>query len=97
MTIEDSIKSKDPEETISFGFDWSDLLSTYGEGEVITSHTLTTSASGLILTNDYHTSASVIFLASGGETMKRYPVVCTITTTGSQIFERTMKIDVKNK
>lgn len=94
MTIEDSIKTKDPAETISFGFDWSELLTQ--SGEVILSHTLTTSASGLTLTNDYHTSASVIFLASGGQASKRYPVVCTISTSGSQIIERTMKIDVKN-
>ena len=97
MTIEDSIKIKDPSSTVAFGFDWSDWLA---EGETIFSHSLATSASGLILTNDYHTSASVIFLASGGTAGQRYPVVCTITTSASpfgQIDERTMKIDVKNR
>ncbi len=97
MTIEDSVKLKDPGATLAFGFDWSDWLAT---GETILSHTLTTSASGLTLTNDYHTSASVIFLASGGLAGQRYPVVCRITTSGSpfgQTDERTMKIDVRNR
>lgn len=92
--IEDSIKLKDPQSTLIFGFDWSEWLA---DNETILTHTLTTSASGLVLTNDYHTSASVIFLASGGTVGHRYPIICTITTSASQVEERTMKIDVKNR
>lgn len=92
--IEDSVKIKDADETLSFAFDWSEWLAS---GEIILSHALTTSASGIIITNDYHTSASVIFLASGGETGKRYPVICRISTSGSQVAERTLKLDIKNR
>lgn len=93
---EDSIKIKTPSATLVFGFDWSTWLN---DGETITNHTLSTTASGLILTNDYHTSGSVIFFASGGVTGQRYRVVCRITTSGSpsQTDERTLKIDVKNR
>ena len=94
--IEDSIKIKSPDATVVFAFDWRDWLAS---GETIATHTLNTSACGLILTNDYHTSASVIFLASGGVAGQRYPIVCRITTSGSpnQIDERSIKIDVKNR
>ena len=92
--IDDSIKIKDPASTLYFGFNWEGWLT---DGEIITSASLTTTASGLTITGSYITSACVIFLASGGEAQKRYPVVCRIATSGSQIEERTMKIDVKNR
>lgn len=99
MTIEDSIKLKDPQETIAFGFDWTDFISSgLFKDDTIDSYTLVTPDDGIIVTNDYSTSASVIFFASGGEVGKRYRVVCTISTTpGGEIGERTMKIDVRNR
>ena len=99
MTIEDSIKRKDPQDTIALGFDWSDLIASglYTD-DVISSYTLATPDDGIVITNDYNTSASVIFFASGGEIGKRYRVVCTIVTApGGETIERTMKIDVKNR
>lgn len=92
--IEDSIKIKDSDATLFFAFDWSEWLP---ENETIISYTLTTSASGLTITDDYHTSGSVIFLASGGVAGKRYPITCRIETSGSQIDERTLKLDIKNR
>lgn len=92
--ISDSIKIKDPDETLAFGFSWLDWLA---DDETIISHDLSVSGSDLTIANDYHTSASVIFLASGGITGTRYPVLCTVTTSASQIAQRTMKIDVKNR
>lgn len=99
MTIEDSVKLKDPQDTIALGFDWSDLIASgLYKDDVINSYTLSTTASGITITNDYNTSASVIFFASGGEAGKRYNVVCTIVTTpGGETIERTMKIDVRNR
>ena len=92
--IDNSIKIKDPASSLYFGFNWAGWLN--GD-EVITSGSLTTAASGLTITGSYVTSACVIFLASGGEVGKRYPIVCRIATNGSQIEERTMKIDVRNR
>ena len=91
---DDSIKIKDPQANLFYGFDWGDWLS---PNEIISAHTLSVSASQLVITNDYHTTGSVIFLASGGDVGKRYLITCRIETTGSQIDERTMKIDVKNR
>ena len=91
---DDSIKTKDPQAKLFYGFDWGDWLS---PNEIISAHTLSVSASQLVITNDYHTTGSVIFLASGGDVGKRYLITCRIETTGSQIDERTMKIDVKNR
>ena len=92
--IDDSIKIKDPQASLFYGFDWSEWLS---PNEVIKSHDITVSGSQLLITNDYHTSASVIFLASGGELGKRYLVTCQIETTGSQVDDRTIKIDIRNR
>jgi len=92
--IDDSIKIKDPDETLAFGFSWEDWLS---EDEIILNHEISSSGSELVITNDYHTSSSVIFLASGGVNRTRYSVLCTIETSASQIAQRTMKIDIKNR
>ncbi len=92
--IDDSIKIKDPSANLFYGFDWSEWLS---PNEIIKSHTIYVSASSLVITHDYHTSASVIFMASGGEVGKRYSVTCEIETTGSQVDERTIRLDIKNR
>ena len=92
--IDDWIKTKDPQASLFYGFDWSEWLS---PNEVIISHVISVSGSELVISNDYHTTGSVIFLASGGEIGKRYQVVCSIETSASQVDERTMRIDVKNR
>lgn len=92
--IEDSIKIKAPDARLIFGFDWAAWLK---DDEIITSGSLLISSSGITISGSYFTSASVIFIVSGGAAGNRYPITCRVATNGSQIDERTMKIDVKNR
>jgi hypothetical protein len=85
---------KDPNSTLDYGFDWSQWLDS---GEVIAGYIITT---GCGITNVYSTSTtagSVIVWLSDGTAGNRYSVACKITTSGSRIDERTIKIDVRDR
>lgn len=85
--------TKDPDATLRYTFDWADWLET---GEVIS--TVDWEAeSGLTdasPTND-DTTASV--LISGGTAGETYTLRCRVTTTGGQIDDRTVNIEVSEQ
>jgi hypothetical protein len=92
--MSDNIFTKDPNATLDYGFNWSEWLQT---DEIISDYTITTS-SGIINTRDYSTTAgSVIVWLSSGCPGERYNIACLITTSGSRIDERTIKIDVRER
>ena len=86
----------DPDETLNFTFDWTDWLDT---GETIASTpTVSISPSGGA------TAGSVTFLATGqvnvpltGNTLGIYTVSCKITTSNSQIAERSNRLRVRHR
>lgn len=84
---------KDPNATLDFGFNWSEWL----EGnESIYSYVIT-AASGITKVSDTNTTGSVIVWLSSGSPGVRYSIACRITTTGSRVDERTIKIDVRDR
>lgn len=90
----DNVFIKDPNATLDYGFDWSQWLD---YGETITDFIIT-NGSGITNVYDMSTSSgSVIVWLSGGTVGIRYPVACKITTSGSRIDERTIKIDVRER
>lgn len=86
---------KDPDATLKYKFDWSSWLAT-GEtisSQVITAETGITADSGTI--TDTNTSVTVVL--SGGTVGAVYDVACKITTSNSQIDERTIKIKCRQR
>jgi len=84
---------KDPQDTLDYKFNWEDWL--YA-GDTIVDHEIT-AGSGIEYVGSAITSGCVIVWLSGGTPGNRYSVACKITTSGSRIKEKTMKIDVKNQ
>lgn len=85
---------KDPNAILDYGFDWSQWLS---EGEIISSASLTLSASTITVPSTTITAGSVIAWLSGGTLGTRYSVTCHIETDQNRTDERTIKIDVRDR
>lgn len=85
---------KDPNATLDFGFDWSQWLDS---GETILAYVITPEDGITKLSDGSTVSGSVIVWLSSGSAGERYSVACKITTSGSRIDERTIKIDVRNR
>jgi len=85
---------KDPNATLDFGFDWSQWL---GDDEAIIDYAVNVSPCGIVNDFNTNTAGSVIVWLSSGSVGQRYSVACLITTSGSRIDERTIKIDVRDR
>lgn len=86
---------KDPDATLKYKFDWSSWLA-MGEtisSQVITAETGITADSGTITDS----STTVTVELSGGTAGNYYDVACKITTSDSQIDERTIKIQCRHR
>jgi len=92
---DNNVFKKDPDATLDFGFDWTEWLS---EGELISSASVTISASSLTkLSESFTSTGSVIVWVSGGTSGSRYSLTCQITSSDNRIDQRTMKIDVQDR
>ena len=81
---------KDPDETLDYTWDWSQILPT---GDTISTVTWTV-PSGLVRENAVNTTTTATLWISGGTVGERYPVACKVTTVAGRILERTQPIEV---
>lgn len=81
---------KDPDETLDFGEDWSDVLV---EDETISASEWTV-PEGLTAESDSNTDTSTTVWLSGGTRGMVYAVENEVTTTASRVYVRTIYVKV---
>lgn len=81
---------KDPDETLDYCWDWSQILPS---GDTISSVTWTV-APGLTKENSTASTTTATVWVSGGTVGERYPIACKVTTVAGRIFERTQPVEV---
>lgn len=99
---------KDPDETLDFRFDWAPLVNGTGDSnwldqttspvEMISSQT-TTADTGLTVDNSGITNnnTTVTVILSGGTAGNKYKVTNRITTSNSQVAERTAIVYIADR
>ncbi len=90
---------KDPDSTLSYTLDWNGAgpgpwLAT---GETISSDAWTLSSSGITKDSNSNTSTTTSIIVSGGTAGEDYELTSRITTSNSQITDRTIRIKVLEK
>jgi len=84
--------NKDPEAMLDYHINWSDWL----DGDTIIASEWVTESGISIVADKFSDTVAVVWL-SGGESRSRYEVTNRITTSGSRIDERTIRIKCKHK
>lgn len=84
--------NKDPGAMLDYHIDWSDWL----DGDTIIASSWSAEDGIVVARDDFSETVAVVWL-SGGEDRSRYEVTNRITTSGSRIDERTIRIKCRNK
>ena len=87
------LQTKDPDETLAYLIDWSDQLEEIGN-DTITGTPTWTLASGITNAGATNTTTTTTILIAGGTHGTDYLVTCRITTTNSQVMEKSFTVPV---
>ena len=90
-----TVKLKDPQSVVDFGFDWS--TSYLAAGETISTSTWAATPSGLGLGTATNTTSQASTFTSGGTAGQIYRLTNTITTSLSRTVDRTIQIRVAHR
>ena len=90
--------TKDPDATLDYTIDWSEWLAEADNDTISASEWLTDNIDGGIeITSDSKTDTTATVWLAGGTIGERYKVTNRITTVGSRIDDRSIKISVMEK
>jgi len=93
MTFKDT---KDPDATVDFTIDWSDLLAESSPQDTIASSSWTANQ-GVVVDRDSNTTTTATVWVSGGTVRKYSELVNTVTTAGGRTYERTVYVKVQQR
>ena len=87
--------TKDPDETLDFAIDWSDVLT--ADSDTIASAVWTLPAGFTKVSQAEASSRTTIWISGGNLSARPYRVLCRMTTVGGRIYDRSASISVISK
>lgn len=84
--------NKDPQALLDYHINWSEWL----DGDTIIASSWSAEDGITVAQDDFSDTVAVVWL-SGGEDRSRYTVTNRITTSGSRVDERTIRIKCRDK
>lgn len=104
MSVPIQLFTKDPDATETFGIDWtrfpgssSPVGSGYLGAETISAASWPGVPAGITEVSHSNTTTTTQITLSGGTDNTDYDLVCRITTSGSRITDRTIRIQVRQQ
>lgn len=90
--------TKDPTEVLDYGIDYTALFNEVTPADSISLSAWAVSPTGELLIDSSGTNGNIAEVwLSGGVLNRKYDVTNTVTTTNGRVFERTIKVTMKNK
>lgn len=89
--------TKDPQATLDYQVDWSNILSSVSPVDTIATSTWAIVPTGLTQDSEAETSTHARIWVSGGVVGVEYHLTNTISTAGGRSDERTIRIRIKQK